>query len=208
MRTCLIVSGGQFAPLPQNFSEKVDYVIACDSGFENAQKLALKIDLLVGDMDSSKFDFSGEKDFDFIKLPCEKDDTDTLYAIKKAIELKFEKIILCCAFSGRLDHEFANLQSLIFAKQHGLQVCAYGNDLELFVLRDKEELNLQKRNAFFSVFSYSKVSKGVSIKGAKYEVENCKLFSNFPLGISNEWKSDSVKISLKKGLLFVMVCHD
>ena len=50
MKTCLIISGGEFNALPSDL--QFDYVIACDHGFDHAKKLGINPDILIGDFDS------------------------------------------------------------------------------------------------------------------------------------------------------------
>ena len=70
------------SPIPDNA-----LVIAADSGYDNAKKLgfAERCDFIVGDFDSTK-----EKAFcsraKIVRVPAEKDETDTQLAINIAIE--------------------------------------------------------------------------------------------------------------------------
>ena len=50
--TCLIISGGDFSPLPEELRRSA-YVIACDRGWQYARRLGLTPDLVVGDFDSA-----------------------------------------------------------------------------------------------------------------------------------------------------------
>ena len=56
MSTCLIISGGDFSPIPGKI--EYDYVIACDHGYDHARNLKIKTDLIVGDFDSCCSDAS------------------------------------------------------------------------------------------------------------------------------------------------------
>ena len=84
MARCVIVSAAEI----QNY-EKVksylnddDFYIFCDGGLNHMKGLGVKPNLIVGDFDSAcKNDFDIEK-FETIELPCQKDDTDTFFAIK------------------------------------------------------------------------------------------------------------------------------
>ena len=80
-----IITGGDV--LLENIKidlEEGDIVIAADSGFETAKKLKLPVDVIVGDMDSIKIDLP--RGIETIKLPTEKDVTDTEAAVELAIE--------------------------------------------------------------------------------------------------------------------------
>jgi thiamine pyrophosphokinase len=55
-----------------------------------------------------------------------------------------------------------------------------------------------------SVFAFGSEASGVSIKGAKYDVEDAAITPDFPLGVSNSFKEESCEIEVKDGTLLVM----
>ena len=114
MSSCLIITGGDFSPftVPEGA-----FVIACDRGYAYARRCGVRPHLVVGDFDS----YSGELDpeIPLQKLPTEKDDTDTMSALRYALSRGFAEITLVCALGGRLDHTLANLQAAVFAAKAG-----------------------------------------------------------------------------------------
>ena len=109
MDTCYIVcaadmSAGRFSP------REGDLVIAADAGCRHLQRLGVSPHLIVGDFDS----LGHVPSFPNVEVcPVEKDDTDSMIAIKKALELGFGQIFLFGALGGRrLDHTLANIQAL------------------------------------------------------------------------------------------------
>lgn len=59
-----------------------DYVICCDSGLRHREGLRVTPSLIVGDFDSHE---RPDTDVETIVLPREKDDTDTVFAVKEAL---------------------------------------------------------------------------------------------------------------------------
>ena len=55
------------------------------------------------------------------------------------------------------------------------------------------------------VFSLSEISEGVSIEGAAYPLENGTLKNDFPLGVSNTALGSSVTVSVKRGVLLLVL---
>lgn len=203
MKKALIISGGDYCS-HKNTAE-YDLVIACDKGLEYAQFTGIKPDLALGDFDS----FTGNipDSIKTIKLPCEKDDTDTMYAVKYALEKGFTDITISCAFGGRLDHTIANLQTLNYIVEKGGKAKALGKSDEASLIFNEEKSFEYKEGCSFSVYSLNDKAEGVSIKNAKYTVENVTITNSFPIGTSNEWLKNKspITVSVKNGKILVVI---
>ena len=66
------------------------FIISADAGYLHAKKLGLKTNILIGDFDTLA-EIPTDID-EVIKFPKEKDDTDTMLAIKLAIERGYDNI--------------------------------------------------------------------------------------------------------------------
>ena len=198
---CVIISGGEFSPISDIFPD--DYVIACDKGYEYAVSCGIVPDIVVGDFDSYSGDVA--KDIPVDRYVSEKDDTDTMIAIRFAIEQGFDELAVFCALGGRLDHMLANLQSAKFAAEHGADVWLHDESSEIFVFSGGKRRIEKKEGYSLSVFALSDECSGVSIKGAKYELENATITNSFPIGVSNEWRGDFAEVSLEKGTIMLML---
>ena len=82
MKRCLIFAAGTFYGLRQAPAPG-DLVIAADAGYRACREAGIVPDLLLGDFDSmdQPSDFSNIR-----RSPVEKDDTDTMLAVKTALE--------------------------------------------------------------------------------------------------------------------------
>jgi len=103
MKRCVIVGGadiGSHEYIRDAICEE-DYIIFCDSGLKHMDKLSVKPSLIVGDFDSHE---NPHLNVETIVLPCEKDDTDTVYAVKEAVQRGFDTFLLIGVIGGRLDH--------------------------------------------------------------------------------------------------------
>ena len=73
-------------------------------------------------------------------------------------------------------------------------------------LLDGGSLSIQgKPESTFSVLCHSDRAEGVTIRGARFGLENAVMTNRFPLGISNRIGEERIAtISVEKGILFVI----
>lgn len=204
MSTALIINAGEYSPIPKNL--EYDYIIACDAGYNNAIKMDLKPDLIIGDFDSYK----GDAGKDFGDIPVQKynvmkDDTDSMLAIKKAIFLGHTHIIQACSLGGRMDHTIANIQSMSYIAERGLTGEILSENETMCILKGNTSCTFEKKEGYsFSVFSLTNKSTGVCISGALYNVNDIILENTFPLGLGNSWVDDKITVSVKQGQLLII----
>ncbi len=198
---CLIISGGEFCHIAP--PGPGDFVIACDRGYEYAMRCGIKPDLLVGDFDS----YSGPvaPDVPIERLPAEKDDTDTMSAVRLALERGYTDIELLCALGGRLDHSLANIQTAAFAALRGARAVIKDDATEMLVMTGGSVCIDRREGWALSIFSLSDRCEGVNLRGVKYPLRGAVLTNGFPLGVSNEWAAAQAEISLSGGALLVVM---
>lgn len=202
MKRCLIITGGVYAPIDYR---EGDFVIACDHGYSYAEREGIVPDLLLGDFDS--YEGRLPSDIKTKTFPVEKDDTDTMLAVREAIAMGCDSVKLCCAFGGKLDHLFANIQTLSFALEAGLEAEAEDEINYMRVLRPGSYTIRKRENTRLSFFALSDSVEGFSVRGTKYEAENVLLKNTFPLGVSNSFKADA-EFSFRSGTLLMMLCKE
>ena len=198
---CVVISGGDFSPVPGISPD--DFVIACDRGYVYCERLGLRPDLIISDFDS----YTGPVDSEIPlnRFVSEKDDTDTMLAVRYAVEHGFHELLLCCALGGRLDHLIANLQSLVFAQKHGLPAILLSEDTEIRTLAGGALCVPRREDWSLSVFALDGPCRGVCITGAKYPLANAELLPSFPLGVSNTWAGKEAVISVEEGILLIVL---
>lgn len=197
---CAIVSGGE--PGPLTGIDCAALVIACDKGYRYLQQAHIQPGLFIGDFDS----YPGPipQQVPVLDLPREKDDTDTMAAMRWAMAHGYKEIRLYCALGGRLDHLLGNLQAGAFAVEHGARVTIYGPRETLYLLGGGSLRLPPQPGRSLSLLSLSDRCTGVSIRGVKYPLENAVLTNRFPIGVSNEWRA-TAELSLQEGVLAVIL---
>ncbi len=201
MKTCIIFAGGEFSDLC--FTDtKADLVVCADRGCIYAEKLGIVPDIVTGDLDS----YTGELPEypEIYRSVPEKDDTDTMLALKLAIERNCTDVRLYGGTGGRFDHTFANVQTLIYAHEHGCNMTIYDSDNIITVQGVGTESYEKYDGWYFSVFSLTEKLHIEKMTGVKYPVENHIFTQGFPLGVSNEIIADNAVVSVKNGLALIV----
>jgi len=205
-KKCIIFSAGDFDGLHDELHKvsSDDLIIAADAGYKNCHKSGFTPDIIIGDFDS--MDEPSEPAKEIIRVPVEKDDTDTMLAIKLGLERDCTEFHLYGATGGtRLDHTIANLQGLAYLANKSARAYIYDNNYVYTSIKDSS-ITIRKSFdwAIISIFCMGKPAEGVQISGALYPLDNGSLDANFPLGVSNHFgESDSVSISVKEGTLLI-----
>ena len=179
-----------------------DFVIAADGGLRPCGELGLTPHLLLGDLDSLGGNVPAG--VPLLRLPVEKDDTDTMAAIRHAAaQEECGEIWLYCALGGRLDHLLGNLQAVAFAVRRGIPARIVDEENEILVFSGGSVTVPERAGYSLSVLALSDRCTGVSIHGTKYELEHVTVENSFPIGMSNQWRG-TAEITVEQGVLAVI----
>ena len=97
-RRCVIFAGLAVPPhLCQDIGPQ-DVILAADAGWKTARALGFAPTLALGDFDTAP----APKGPDVLRLPAEKDDTDTFFAARKALEMGCSEVLILGGIGGRL----------------------------------------------------------------------------------------------------------
>lgn len=181
-----------------------DYVLCADLGWRVAEAAGVKPDAVVGDFDSS----DAPEGVAVERFPVEKDDTDTMLCLKKGLAMGYDDFMIVGGFGGRLDHTMANLQALNYAARRGARAAMCDGFNWATVLLGGETRRIERRPGKLSVFSLGDACRGVNIRGAKYPAEDIEITNAFPIGACNDFAADAAEISVREGVLLVLVCGE
>ena len=203
MSRCVIVGGADI----NNYGfirEKLcadDYVIFCDSGLKHLENLQVQPSLIVGDFDSHE---NPHLAVETIVLPCEKDDTDTVFAVKEAIKRGFDDFLLIGVIGARLDHTLGNVSILLYLNSLGKKGCIIDDYSEMEIVTDKP-VPIAEKYAFFSLLNVTGCARGITITGAKYLLDNAEITCEYQYGVSNEvLPGQTAYVSVREGCLLLI----
>ena len=197
---CYIVGAGERAialPAP----EQGDLLIAADGGYAWLKERGLKPDLVVGDFDSM-----AEPDgvAHLVRLPKEKDETDTMAAVRLGRARGYRRFHIFGGTGGRFDHTLANLQLLAWLSRRGEEGRLYGPDWTAAAITGGTLEFGPEHRGMISVFAHSDTVRGVTIEGLKYSLSDAELDNGFSLGVSNEFTGVPARVSVKEGTLLIV----
>ncbi len=200
MKTCYIISAGD-ADKIEIIKNDGDYIIACDGGLEHCKRNNILPDLVIGDFDSLGYIPANENT---LVLPVEKDDTDTAFAVKYAMEKGFGRLVIFGGTGGkRADHTYANIALLAYASKNGGQAYLDCGDYSITAITNSCIKFSSEMTGDVSVFSFDEKAVGVYEKGLKYSLYNDMLENSNPMGISNSFKGSDSSVAVREGTLII-----
>ena len=212
----VIVSGGMLEEdfvLPILKSEETEFVIGVDKGLEFLYKHEIKPDYIVGDFDSVSRElvdyYREELNVPIREFNPVKDASDTEIALRLCLGLNRKSIWILGGTGNRIDHLWANVQCLQIALDAGADARIMDSHNQIRLI-DKD-ITLKKSEAFgpyFSLFPLEMPVDELSIKGAKYPLQNHFLKPSDSLCVSNEFEEDEVTISFVYGKVILMETRD
>ena len=181
-----------------------DARICADGGLLIARKLGLSSTHLIGDYDSMEMPNTDG----IVKLPMEKDMTDTEAAVDLAIDLGFTDITVLGGLGGRFDHTMGNLG--VMAKYCGkIDRLAFVDGQNYVRMVSPGRYELEKNPyQYLGIISYGDFAEKVTLRGVKYPLEDHFLTHETSLGVSNEITEDAAEISFASGKLLVILSKD
>lgn len=211
----VILSGGS---LDYDFAadyiqqERPDCLIAADRGMKFCYEKQICPDYVLGDFDSIEPEIVShfrEKHVDVIGFLPEKDDTDTEIAMKKAIDLGADQIILLGALGGRMDHCIANLHMLKLAMQQQIDAVIVDRQNRIRLLDHSFTIEKNKQwGKYVSFLPFTDEVENLTLQGFQYPLENYRMQKGLSIGVSNEIEEAQAEICFTGGILMMIESKD
>lgn len=184
-------------------------IVAADGGLDWARAAGLEPDVLVGDLDSVSA--SGRAwASEHAQVLVHSDDkaaTDTELAIEHAASLRPRRLVLIAGQGDRIDHSVAAIGALGSSSldEIGSVEAWWGaNEIRIATLDRPVTLDHPGRTTF-SVLAMHGPSRGVSISGARWPLRDADLGPLVGEGVSNQVLDPPVQITVRHGVLTVMI---
>ena len=196
----IIICGGTVGEYIKNYIKPDDFVICADSGYDHAKKFGIRADIVIGDMDSTKYgDISEEK----MLYPKRKDFTDSELAIMYAEKKGFESVLLFGIIGTRMDHSLANIGMISRLKN----AVIIDENNETYFAGNEFSLN-GKPGDIISIIPFCEDLFGVTTVGLDYPLVAGEIKCGTSLGISNVMTGDNCRIKIEKGKALIIRSKD
>lgn len=177
-----------------------DMVIAADGGLCHCEARGITPDLILGDFDSLDAPPTvGE----VLTYPVEKDDTDTMLAVRRGWESGYRTFCLLAGTGGRADHTLANLQVLLWVARRGGRAVLCGDGVCFTAVCNGTVRFAATAGGTLSVFAFGGDARGVTLDGLYYPLENGTLTPEHALGVSNHFTGVAATVTVADGALLV-----
>ena len=203
----VIISGGSISDYSciKSHIKENDFIICADSGYDHAVFMNLSVNVIIGDFDSIKNNKFPEN-VEIVRHLKDKDQTDTELSLNFAREKGFKNFLFLAAVGSRIDHSLANILLLKDITERGEEALIINENNKVMMINSStcltEELGLT-----LSLIPISDCL-GVSTKGLKYQLKNDDMLMGKSLGISNVITEEEVEITLRCGLLLIVIAKD
>ncbi len=212
----VIVSGGM---LEEDFalsvlkSKETEFIIGVDRGLDFLYKHNIQPDYIVGDFDSASSEVVSYYQ-EHTKVPVRrfnpvKDASDTEIALRMCLNLGRKCILILGGTGNRIDHIWANIQTLNIGLDAGADVKIVDNHNRIRLL--DHGITLSRKEAYgeyFSVFPLGGSVEDFSIQGARYSLSHHLLTPYDSLCVSNEFREEEVQIMFSHGKVILMETRD
>lgn len=182
-------------------------VIAADGGFRLAEDLSLKVDILIGDLDSvSEEDIFNLTDqgVSVHEFPEAKDETDLELALTHAANLGAGAIVIIGALGGRLDMSLANVLLLALPKLAGVHVELWADHQTAWLIRPPGGEISGEPGDTVSLIPLLNDATDISTTNLAYALKDSSLGAGEVRGVSNILADKTAHVNLGGGTILVV----
>jgi thiamine pyrophosphokinase len=206
MRSAIIVcAGGPVRrPLPPFPGDAL--VIAADGGSLEADRLGLRIDRLIGDLDSIPPEVLARLEDQGVPVerhPPDKDASDLELALELALREGVEEALVVGGDAGRFDHTVGAGLLLASERWTAMTIDAVFGAALVHVVRDERRLQ-GSPGELVSLFALGGPVSGVTTTGLRWELDDDVLRPGSTWGLSNEFVEPIAAVRVRDGVVLAI----
>ncbi len=185
-----------------------DFVVAADSGLHGAHLLGLKVNDVIGDMDSVDprlLDDAQSAGATIQRAPRDKDATDTELALLYAAGRGAQRIVVVTGGGGRLDHQLGVLNVLFHPRLEAIRVEMFWDTAHVLALRGPGTAIVRGRQGeVVGLLPIGTDATGITTDGLRWPLDNETIPAYSTRGVSNELIGTLASIALTLGHLLII----
>ncbi len=205
----VVVASGEIDASDATWLDDADQVIAADGGAGSLDRLGVRPNLLVGDLDSidllllDRLEAGGTR---VERHPIDKEASDTELAVAAAFDAGAGAVVVLGAMGGaRIDHELANLLLLAAESLAGRDVRAARGGTHVRALHVGERIDLSGSvGDLVTLLSVGGTVDGVTTEGLRWPLVEATLEMGRSRGLSNEIIAAPASVRIGNGTLLVV----
>ncbi|MEM9607919.1 MAG: thiamine diphosphokinase [Actinomycetota bacterium] len=203
----LVVMGGP-PPWADAVPTDADLVVAVDSGVDHALELGLRIDVVVGDLDSVSADglaAAGDGGARIEEHPADKDQTDLELALEVALaDAPASCVVVGGAPDDRIDHWLAALGTLASPRWRATRLDVRMGRSRILPVHDEVRLPTRPGQTV-SLIAIGGDAVGIRSTGVEWPLDGETLPPTVARGVSNVAIADEVTVAVEQGVVLLVV---
>ncbi|MBK5224034.1 MAG: thiamine diphosphokinase [Acidimicrobiia bacterium] len=207
--TALVLLGGEPVDVVDHGTlPTAAFVVAADSGIDQAHLLGRHVDLAVGDFDSVSAGGLARARAEGAEVrehPVEKAATDFELALDAVAARGITSVVVAGGEGGRLDHLISNALVMSSERFAGLEITAVGRGgSRLHVVRGSRLL-AGEPGEYVTLVAVHGAATGVTTEGLRYPLVEARLEPGSSLGVSNELLVPRARVDVAVGVLLAIL---
>lgn len=182
-------------------------VVAADGGARMAAHYGLRVDAVIGDMDSLDADEAVALEAQGTRLlphPAEKDETDLELALVWAVGQGARRLRVIGATGGRLDQTLSNIYLLALPALVGVDIQMVAGKQAMWLLgAGMHKLHGQQGDTI-SLIPLNGTVRGVYTENLYYPLRDEDLYFGPARGVSNVMTAEEASVTVREGVLLVV----
>lgn len=207
--TAVVVIGGD--PIDPDVLTRLPeqrYVVAVDSGLDEAMRLGVAPDVVIGDMDSvssEALERSAATGVEQILHPTDKDATDLELALDHVCDEGYRRATLFGGYGGRMSHFLGNALVLAAPKFAGMALEWHVGRTTVTVVWPGTPLTIDgDAGDLVSLLAVGGDAGAVTTTGLRWPLTAAQLATGSTRGISNEMVAARATVAIGGGALLVL----
>jgi thiamine pyrophosphokinase len=211
LATAIMLANGDLDDIPQIRLRLAvlehPVVISADGGSRHAQALGLKVQAVIGDMDSvdgQELEALRSAGATVRQARPDKDESDLELSLLYAAGLPVSRVVILAAFGGRIDASLANVQLLLDSRLAGMRMELWHASQTAWLIRPPGETVPGLPGDTLSLIPLGGPALDVSTYGLQYPLNHESLLLGPARGLSNVLRVEAARVDLASGALLAV----